>query len=118
MKVLARIRSLVPKKFERKHVLILIVLGIATFLRFYNVANTVQFLGDQGRDALIVSRIFRELDFVFIGGEYVSRAVVLLLYGPFSLVDLSKSNGTCLCNCTVRSCDGVLDVSFGKEIFK
>ena len=67
MKVLARIRSLVPKKFERKHVLILIVLGIATFLRFYNVANTVQFLGDQGRDALIVSRIFRELDFVFIG---------------------------------------------------
>lgn len=40
---------------------------IAFALRVYNLPNTVQFLGDQGRDALIVSRIFRFGDLVFIG---------------------------------------------------
>jgi len=40
---------------------------IAVFTRFYNLADTVQFLGDQGRDALLVSRIFTAGDPVFIG---------------------------------------------------
>ncbi|MBP7740846.1 glycosyltransferase family 39 protein [Candidatus Woesebacteria bacterium] len=39
----------------------------AVFLRFWNVPNTVQFLGDQGRDSLIVAKIFKERDLVFIG---------------------------------------------------
>lgn len=55
------------KKLSAKHYYLLVVLLLASFLRLYNVSNTVQFLGDQGRDALIVSRIFTELDPVFIG---------------------------------------------------
>ncbi|MCA9368689.1 glycosyltransferase family 39 protein [Candidatus Woesebacteria bacterium] len=40
---------------------------IAFFTRFYNLEDTVQFLGDQGRDAFLVSRIFTDADPVFIG---------------------------------------------------
>lgn len=39
---------------------------IGGFLRLYNLENAL-FQGDQGRDALIVSKIFREKDLVFIG---------------------------------------------------
>lgn len=39
----------------------------AVILRFWNLENSVQFLGDQGRDAMIVSRIFTDHDFPFIG---------------------------------------------------
>lgn len=56
-----------PKKLDVRHYLFLLVLGAAFFLRFWNIPNTVQFLGDQGRDALIVSKIFKEGDLVFIG---------------------------------------------------
>ncbi|KUK79919.1 MAG: hypothetical protein XD95_0004 [Microgenomates bacterium 39_7] len=40
---------------------------IGGFIRFYRIPQTVMFLGDQGRDALIVSRIFKEFDPVLIG---------------------------------------------------
>ena len=59
--------SLTPKKFEKKHFILIVILLIASFLRLYNVADTVQFLGDQGRDAMIVASIFKNLDPVFIG---------------------------------------------------
>lgn len=45
--------------------MVLIVVG--GFLRLYNLRDGLQFQGDQGRDALIVSRIFTERDLVFIG---------------------------------------------------
>ncbi len=37
------------------------------FLRLYNIKDSLQFLGDQGRDAIIVSKIFKEKNLVFIG---------------------------------------------------
>jgi 4-amino-4-deoxy-L-arabinose transferase-like glycosyltransferase len=40
---------------------------IGAFLRFYRLPETLQFLGDQGRDALIVRRLLVEHDPVFIG---------------------------------------------------
>jgi 4-amino-4-deoxy-L-arabinose transferase-like glycosyltransferase len=54
-------------KITKKHLFFVVVLLIAAFLRFWNIPNTVQFLGDQGRDAMIVASIFKELDPVFIG---------------------------------------------------
>ena len=59
--------SLLPNKFEKKHYILVAILVVASFLRLYNIAGTVQFLGDQGRDAMVVAKIFRELDPVFIG---------------------------------------------------
>ncbi|MFH2118632.1 MAG: glycosyltransferase family 39 protein [Candidatus Paceibacterota bacterium] len=48
-----------------------IILGLllisAIFLRFRNLAGTLQFQGDQGRDAIVVADIFRQHDLVFIG---------------------------------------------------
>lgn len=52
---------------QKKHYFLVAVLFIAIFLRFWNILETVQFLGDQGRDSLIVSKIFKDKDLVFIG---------------------------------------------------
>ncbi len=43
------------------------VLIIGTFLRFYRFTSTLQFLGDQGRDALVVLHIIRDHHPVLIG---------------------------------------------------
>ncbi len=47
--------------------IVLVLTIIGGFLRFYNLQGTVQFLGDQGRDALIVHRLLIDRDPVFIG---------------------------------------------------
>lgn len=46
---------------------IVILTLIGGFLRLWRIDQTVLFLGDQGRDALIVADIFRNRDPVFIG---------------------------------------------------
>jgi hypothetical protein len=58
------------KKYIHSHPLsslAVAILILGTFLRLYNLPNSMMFLADQGRDALVVSRIFREGDLVFIG---------------------------------------------------
>lgn len=47
--------------------LVIGLIAIGGFLRFYNLENSQQFIGDQGRDSIVVSRIFKEHDLVFIG---------------------------------------------------
>jgi hypothetical protein len=47
--------------------LVLFILGIAAFTRLWNISGSLEFLGDQGRDALLVQRIFADFDPVFIG---------------------------------------------------
>lgn len=64
-------RMKITKHFFSRHRLeILLVLGlvlVAGFLRLYRLEESMQFLGDQGRDALLVARIFKQRDLVFIG---------------------------------------------------
>lgn len=55
------------RTFTKTQWIVIGLIAIAVFTRFYNLADTVQFLGDQGRDALVVSRIFTAGDPVFIG---------------------------------------------------
>lgn len=50
-----------------QHWVLLAVLVAATWLRFYKVDQTMMFLGDQGRDALVVARMFTQGNMVFIG---------------------------------------------------
>ncbi|NCN06463.1 MAG: hypothetical protein GW946_01295 [Candidatus Pacebacteria bacterium] len=57
---------------------VLIILAAAA--RFYNLEGSLMFLGDQGRDALIVSKIFLQHDPVFIGPV---TSVGNLYLGPF-----------------------------------
>jgi len=57
---------------------VLIMMG--AFLRLWNFTNTLMFQGDQGRDALVVSQIFKAGDPVFIGP---GTSVGGMYLGPF-----------------------------------
>lgn len=67
---------------KRKSVLILflVFLALGTFLRFYRLRATMQFLGDQGRDALIARGILMDKDPAFIGPV---TSVGNMYLGPF-----------------------------------
>jgi 4-amino-4-deoxy-L-arabinose transferase-like glycosyltransferase len=55
------------KKIKPISLLLIVVLLTASFLRLYNLPHNMMFLGDQGRDAIIVKDIFTKFDLVFIG---------------------------------------------------
>lgn len=56
---------------RRSHLLILIFLGAlfvaAAFLRFYRLGEYIQFLGDEGRDALVVKRMIVDHEWTLLG---------------------------------------------------
>ncbi|MDO8429474.1 MAG: glycosyltransferase family 39 protein, partial [Candidatus Daviesbacteria bacterium] len=60
--------------------ILLIILTIAIFLRFFRLSEYMTFLGDEGRDALIVKRILTQGDIPFIGPP---SSVGNLYLGPF-----------------------------------
>lgn len=68
------------KNFKFQHLFLLLILLSAVFLRFYNLENSLMFQGDQGRDALVVSSIFKDLDPVFIGPV---TSIGNMYLGPF-----------------------------------
>ena len=47
--------------------MIVVLTLLAGFLRLYRIGPTLQFLGDQGRDALVMFRLLTQGDFPFIG---------------------------------------------------
>ncbi len=47
--------------------ILLVLILCGGFLRLYRLPERMQFLGDQGRDVIIVKRIFKDFDPVFIG---------------------------------------------------
>jgi len=47
--------------------IVIVAVLIAAFFRLWNFTNTLEFLGDQGRDAIIVADIFKKGDPVLIG---------------------------------------------------
>lgn len=59
---------------------LLVLLTVGTFLRFYNLRSSLMFQGDQGRDALVVSEVFKNLDPVFIGPV---TSIGNMYLGPF-----------------------------------
>ncbi|MDQ5951526.1 MAG: 2 protein [Patescibacteria group bacterium] len=46
---------------------LLLILILASYFRLWRLNEAFHFMGDQGRDALIVSRIFTQNDLVFVG---------------------------------------------------
>lgn len=60
--------------------MVLILTAIAAYFRLWNFTNTLMFQGDQGRDALVVSNIFREANPVFIGPV---TSIGNMYLGPF-----------------------------------
>ncbi|MEA3354901.1 MAG: glycosyltransferase family 39 protein [Patescibacteria group bacterium] len=55
------------KKFIKRYWLLGLLILIGGFLRFYKLLPSLQFLGDQGRDALVLKRILIDRDLVFLG---------------------------------------------------
>jgi len=59
------------KKYWQENTLevlvVFLILFLASILRFYKIAETLPFLGDEGRDALIVKRMIVDGDFTLIG---------------------------------------------------
>lgn len=55
-------------KFSKKEIIILgIIILIATFLRLYRIEDYLTFLGDEGRDVLIVKRMIIDHKFTLLG---------------------------------------------------
>ena len=54
------------KKFFQKNWLIIIILVIASFLRLYKIADYMEFLGDQGRDVVIIKDFWKSFNLFFI----------------------------------------------------
>ncbi len=68
------------KQVKLENLFLLLIFCFAVFLRFYNLKNTMMFQGDQGRDALVVANIFKNLDPVFIGPV---TSIGNMYLGPF-----------------------------------
>ena len=61
------------KKFAQKHHSLFLALGlgiilfVGAFLRLYNISGYMTFLGDEGRDVLIVKRMIVDHKFTLLG---------------------------------------------------
>src|SRR3989304_2441119 len=55
------------KKNPQEAFLLFIILGVAAFLRLYKIGDYMTFLGDEGRDAIIVRRLLVDGDLILIG---------------------------------------------------
>jgi len=54
-------------KFFKKHWFIIILTLIGAFFRLYRLEATIQFLGDQGRDVLVMRHLIIDYDIPFLG---------------------------------------------------
>lgn len=55
------------KSSRLEFVILTVILSVAAFLRFYKLPQYMSFLGDEGRDALMVKSILTTFDLPFIG---------------------------------------------------
>ncbi len=73
----------IKKEFWRQPVLYAflgVLIAAGAWLRLYKISDTLMFQGDQGRDAIVVARMFREWDPAFIGPV---TSIGNMYLGPF-----------------------------------
>ncbi len=83
MTQLKRFFNYCQKEFRRQpviYILLFILILAGAFFRLYKIEATLMFQGDQGRDAIIVARMFKELDLAFIGPV---TSIGNMYLGPF-----------------------------------
>ncbi len=68
------------KRFLSKYWLLVLILVLAAFLRLFKVSDYMEFLGDQGRDVVIVSDFLKKGDLFFIGPQ---TSIGNMYLGPF-----------------------------------
>jgi 4-amino-4-deoxy-L-arabinose transferase-like glycosyltransferase len=64
-----RFSKAIIKKLNRESVILLLILIIGAFFRFYRLPDYLTFLGDEGRDVIIAKRIITELHPALIGPQ-------------------------------------------------
>ena len=79
------------KKFIHQYWLIILLTTIGAVLRLYRIEASLQFLGDQGRDALILRNLWVKHDLPFIGpvtsvGSFFLGPLYYYLMAPFLLL--------------------------------
>lgn len=57
------------EKLLRNNWPVLLILVVAGFFRLHNISGYMEFLGDQGRDVVVVKRFLTEKDLMFIGPQ-------------------------------------------------
>lgn len=70
---------------HKEKILILLIILIASFLRLYKIDEYMTFLGDEGRDVLVVKDIIDSVPFLF-GGDFSNASEKLTLLGPTASV--------------------------------
>jgi hypothetical protein len=60
--------------------ILILILIVGAFLRLYKISEYMTFLGDEGRDALVVKRLLLDHDLVFVGP---GTSVGNMYLGPF-----------------------------------
>jgi len=68
------------KQHPLRSLLLFCIVVVASYFRLWELPQTVHFMGDQGRDALVVSRIFTDADLVFVGPV---TSIGNMYLGPF-----------------------------------
>src|SRR3990167_1835175 len=69
------------KKNPVEFVFLLVIVILAAFLRFYRISGYMTFLGDEGRDAIIVRRLLVNFDPILIGpGTSIGNMFIGPLY--------------------------------------
>jgi len=68
------------KKIIAKNWLLILILILASFARLYRISDYMEFLGDQGRDVVIVRDFLRNANFFFIGPQ---TSIGNMNLGPF-----------------------------------
>jgi len=71
--------------------LVVLLILLASFLRLYNIRNTVVFLGDEGRDALAVKEIVLDLNPTLLGptasvGGFYLGPIYYYMIAPFMIL--------------------------------
>ena len=72
---------------NKKNLLILLIILVASLLRFYRIGDYLNFLGDEGRDVMVVRNILHG-DLTFLGprssaGDFYLGPIYYYLMAPF-----------------------------------
>ncbi len=101
---------------------LLILFALAIFLRFYHFSEFVTFLGDQGRDAIIVKRIITGEHFPAIGpptsiGQVYSGPFYYYFIAPWLLLSNFNPIGLAICVAFFSSLYLLINYFIIKELF-
>ncbi len=55
------------ERAKKLFILLIVILSLAAFLRFYRISEYMNFLGDEGRDAIVIKHILVDHNLPFIG---------------------------------------------------